>query len=538
MNILDWTIVACYLAGMIGLSVYLSRGQKTVKDYYLGGNNIKWWHISISTMATQCSTNSLLGAPAFVALAAGGGLIWLQYELAVPLAMIFIMIFLLPFYRKAGVVSIYEYLEMRFGPGTRTILSILFQFIRAVSTGVTVYGISIVISECINEPFWICVILIAVITIIYDSIGGMKGVVASDVIQMFVLFFGIIIIIYFALDLVGGLGEGLKYIDKSRLVTLDFAHHGMGDGHKYAFWPMLIGGFFLYVSYYGCDQTQVQRELSSRSIDDSRRSLFMNGVLRFPLVLTYCFAGIVIGAFVVKSPQFLELIPLKDGVREINKTVPIFVLEYLPHGAIGLIIVALFAAAMSSLDSTINSLSATTMRDIYERFISKKNSPRSQLLWSKGTTVFWGGVCTVCAFYLGGGDESIIEKINKIGSLINGPILATFMLAILTRRTNDAGGMIGILAGFIVNLLMANFAKGVSYFWWNIIGWATSFGVGYSSSIFFQPPSEEKTSGLTLNKDTLSTALGDLKWRKYYYILAGYFVVILLVLYLIQSIAL
>jgi len=130
MNALDWFIVIFYLIGMIGLSVYLSRGQKTVRDYYLGGNKVKWWQISLSTMATQCSTNSLLGAPAFVAFAAGGGLIWLQYELAVPLAMVVAMIFLIPFYRKANVVSIYEYLELRFGPGTRLLMSTLFQFFK------------------------------------------------------------------------------------------------------------------------------------------------------------------------------------------------------------------------------------------------------------------------------------------------------------------------------------------------------------------------------------------------------------------------
>ena len=173
MNSLDWIIVCLYLTGMIGISVYLSKGQKTVKDYYLGGNKIKWWQISLSTMATQCSTNSLLGAPAFVAFAAAGGLIWLQYELAVPLAMIVIMIFLFPFYRRANVVSVYEYLELRFGVGTRTLLSLLFQFLRAFSTGVTVYGISLVVHKCVGLPFAICVILLAVITIIYDSIGGL-----------------------------------------------------------------------------------------------------------------------------------------------------------------------------------------------------------------------------------------------------------------------------------------------------------------------------------------------------------------------------
>jgi len=120
MNAVDWTIMLIYMVGLVWMSYRLGQGQKSEKDYYLGGNRIHWLPVSISTMATQLSTNSLLGAPAFVAFSLGGGLLWLQYELAVPLAMIFIMIFLVPFFKKSGVISIYEYLEKRFGVGTRT----------------------------------------------------------------------------------------------------------------------------------------------------------------------------------------------------------------------------------------------------------------------------------------------------------------------------------------------------------------------------------------------------------------------------------
>ena len=126
LHFFDWTIIIIYLIGMIALSIFLSRGQKNKGDYYLGGNNTGAWPIAISTMATQCSTNSILGAPAFVAFSVGGGMIWLQYELAVPFAMIFLMIFLLPLYRRLGIISVYAYLEQRFDKNTRLTLSILF----------------------------------------------------------------------------------------------------------------------------------------------------------------------------------------------------------------------------------------------------------------------------------------------------------------------------------------------------------------------------------------------------------------------------
>jgi SSS family solute:Na+ symporter len=168
LNLLDWFIIIIYLAAMIGLSFFLARGQKTARDYYLGGNKTAPLPIALSTMATQCSTNSLLGAPAFVAFAAGGGLIWLQYELAVPFAMIILMAVIFPVFRRLNLISLYAYLEKRFDRRTRTAISILFQFLRAFSTGVTVYGIGLVLMVCLDLPFWAAVLLLGGITVLYD----------------------------------------------------------------------------------------------------------------------------------------------------------------------------------------------------------------------------------------------------------------------------------------------------------------------------------------------------------------------------------
>ena len=330
-------------------------------------------------MATQCSTNSLLGAPAFVAFSVGGGMLWLQYELAVPFAMIFLMIFLLPLYRKLGIISVYAYLEKRFDKNTRLTLSLLFQFIRAFATGVTVYGISIVISYCTGISFTMAVVLLGIITIIYDCIGGMKAVIYSDVIQMIVLYAAIFMTIIIAISICGGFNETINAFDSTRLRAVNIDSHGF-DGNPFAFLPMLLGGFFLYISYYGCDQSQVQRELSTKSVDDTNMALFLNGILRFPLVITYCFLGVCIGAYVTKNPDFINLLPLENGKPNYNLSVPIFVIKYFPIGAVGLVMVGLFSAAMSSLDSTINSLSATTMQDVFKSFLGKKFNDKQDKL--------------------------------------------------------------------------------------------------------------------------------------------------------------
>ncbi len=344
-------------------------------------------------------------------------------------------------------------MEKRFGVGTRTLLSVLFQCLRAFSTGVTVYGISIVVQMLLGIPFWLAVLLLGMVTLIYDYLGGIRAVIYSDVIQMIILYGGISVCLFYAIDLCGGWREMWHAFPADKAKTLDFSGHGLGDGKTFSFWPMLIGGFFLYLSYYGCDQTQVQRELSTRSVDDTNMSLFMNGILRFPLVITYCLVGVAIAAFLVKNPSFRDLMLDQTGKVDYNLAVPTFCIHYLPHGVIGIIIVALFAAAMSSLDSTINSLSAVTLRDIIERFrINGALNEVQQLRWSRLLTVFWGFVCIVFSFFVGDISESIIESVNKLSSLMNGPILGAFLLAILTRKANDKGTFVGILTGFFVNL--------------------------------------------------------------------------------------
>lgn len=534
MNALDWTIVALYMAGMVLLSVLVGRSQEHERDYYLGGNRMHFWTIGLSTMATQCSTNSLLGAPAFVI--ASGGLLWLQYELAVPLAMVGIMLFLLPFFRRRNVVSVYEYLEHRFGVVSRTLLSVLFQFLRAFSTGVTVYGISLVIQKLVGIPFWVAVLCLGAITVLYDFLGGIRAVVYSDVIQMVVLYIGIAVCLVYALDLVGGWSAMWSAFPATQARTLDLSGHGLGDGKTFAFWPMLLGGFFLYMGYYGCDQTQVQRELSTRNVDDTNMSLFLNGLLRFPLVITYCLVGVAIAAYLALHPEFLRAISdPSTGEANYNLAVPAFCLAFLPHGVIGLIIVSLFAAAMSSLDSTINSLSATTMRDIVERFFVRESlSESASLLWSRLATVFWGALCVLFSFFVGSISDTIIESINKIGSLINGPILATFLLATLTRRAKDVGVAVGIVAGFSVNLLLWKFAPGVSWLWWNVIGCAVTGGVGYTVSLLMPGEVKQGVEALVWHRDTNAYFAYKRRWPRYQLVLVLYFVLMLGALWGIQ----
>ena len=472
---LDWTIICAYLAGIMGFAIWLSRGQNSREDYYVGSRRVGPWPVALSIMATQCSTNSILGAPAFVAFAAGGGLVWLQYELALPLAMIFLILFVMPLFRHLKLVSIYEYLELRFDLRTRLALSGLFLFIRAFATAVTVYSIALVIDLITGVGFFWSVMLLGTFTVVYDIFGGIRGVIYSDVIQLLILVMVLTLLLVLLTDSAGGFTALFNDFDPQRRQAIDLSHHGFGDGHTFAFWPMLIGGFFLYVSYYGCDQSQVQRSLSTEGIDQTNQALFLNGLLRFPLVALYCLVGVGIAVLAADNPDFLQLLPTNNGIPEYNLAVPVYMLTALPAGLVGLAMVALFAAAMSSLDSVINSLSATTMEDFVRRFSSRQRTDHEELMLSRWLTVFWGVVTLTMSFFVGDIAPTVLEAINKIGSLANGPILAVFMLGFFVKRVNGPLATFGLLLGIAVNGVLWVAAPSVSWLWWNPIGFAAAF---------------------------------------------------------------
>jgi SSS family transporter len=476
MNALDWTVIAVYAAGLIGLSYYLSKGQSTTEDYFLGSKNFKWWQVGLSTMATQLGAVSFISAPAFVGLRQGGGLQWLTYELAVPLAMIFLIIFIFPPLYKSGIISIYSFLDKRFGVSTTKILSGVFQFSRAFAAGITVYAVAIVLEAVFGIPLWVNILVTGVVALIYDYMGGMKAIVISDVIQMGILFIGFILCSYVAFDLIGGWSQFMENLDRDRLDAVSFSNLGIGDGEEFGFWPMVLGGFFLYTAYYGCDQSQAQRILSSKDMDNVRKALLFNGFCRFPTVLLYCVMGLLIGTFAIMTPEFLGAIPADRS----DYMVPVFIVEYLPNGLIGLLVAAILAAAMSSLDSALNSLSAATVQDFVLPSKKEEVPMDRQFSLSKKYTIFWGLICVLLAFAAGNIAPTVIEAINKIGSLFYGPIIATFMLAVLTKSITEKGINIGIFAGVLFNLMLWLFAEEfIFWFWWNATGFVVTVTVAW-----------------------------------------------------------
>ncbi|MGD8600259.1 MAG: sodium/solute symporter, partial [Gemmatimonadota bacterium] len=491
MNGIDWTIIVLYLLGMIGLSVVLGRGQTSDEDYYVGGRKLPWWAIGISTMATQTSAISFISIPAFVALRDGGGLTWLQYELAVPLAMIAVMVLLIPLFRGLELVSVYEYLELRFGRSVRTLVSAVFLLSRGLATGVGVYATAIVLSVGLGTPLWATILIIGVVTVVYDTIGGMTAVVYSDVIQMGVLLVGIVVSIVVAAGEVGGFGVVFGSLPDARMTAVNPSWGlGGGGGEGFPFWAFLVGGFFLYVSYYGTDQSQVQRELSAPSIEETKWSLVLNGLCRFPLTALYVVLGMAMYAMLQQSEALRAAVPPDN----LDYLVPQFVLLHLPTGVRALLFAALLSAAMSSLDSALNSLSAATMRDFIE---PRMGESARTILWSKVTTVSWGVVITGFAFVVGDISPTVIEGINQIGSAFYGPILAAFLVGILSRRATSGGILVGILAGVGFNVTLWLGFPGIYWTWWNLFGCAVASVVALGVSALQPAPAPDIVARFT-----------------------------------------
>ena len=497
MVLLDWIILFSYLCGMLLLAAYVGRKQVNSTDYFLAGRGMGSGPLAASTMATQCSTNSLLGAPAFVGFTLGGGLLWLQYELAVPLAMAALIWLIVPA-RQARVTSIYEILEQRLGIASRRLASAAFLLFRGVATGVTIYGVALILSAILGISFTWSVVLLMAITIFYDVLGGLRAVVLSDLIQLALLVAAVWVSVFLLAD---ATSWSAFFADSTDTLVNDWGF----SGNDYGFWPMLIGGFFLYMAYYGCDQSQAQRVLAADSDAGSQRVLLLNGLLRFPLVFSYCLLGMGLAAFASAHPEFINTLPQTSaGLPNFNMVFPTYVMNYFAPGFVGLVMVGLIAAAMSSVDSAINSLSAATMEDFVKPF--KALNERQTLTYSRVTTLLWGLFSIVFSFQVEQIAPTVLEAINKIGSMANGPLLAMFVVALLVRGVSQKAALSGFVVGLLTNIVVALLLPQVSWLWWNVIGLGASLlttliiqmiqGLGVSRAYYSYPPRRWTVSAL------------------------------------------
>jgi SSS family transporter len=452
---LDLAIVALYLLAVVGMSAAIAWRQRTGSEYFLAGRSMGSVPLALSIMANQASAVSLVGAPAFVALREGGGMRWLQYELAVPLAMLLLAAVLLPALRSVPGVSIYAYAEKRFGRPTRRALAGSFVVARGLALGVILYASALVVAEALGCSVDQALLAVGVFSVAYTSLGGIVADIWSDVLQLVLLWGGTVVTAGY---LLWRFGLDLSAIPEERAATLIL---GAPLGDAFSLLPMLVGGLFLYLSYYGCDQSQAQRLLTARSDRDARHALLLNGLLRFPMVLTYCVLGLLLAGLLSADSAFAAAM---EG-RPADSLVPVFMMNFLPAGFRGLLLAAILAAAMSSIDSALNSLAAVTLDDVLAL------DPHRQSVWlGRLTSLAWGLFSMVSGMVFARSGSGILELVNMVGSAFYGPVLAVFVLGVLAPRVTGRAALTGLFAGLAGNFALAALAPGIPWLWWNPAG--------------------------------------------------------------------
>ena len=554
MHPLDWLIIGGYLAWVLYDGLKRSRGTDEVEGYFLAGRSLPWWAVGLSVMATQMSAITLVGTTG-QGYADGLGLVQMYFGL--PLAMIILSVTLVPFLYRARVFTAYEYLERRFDRKTRALTSLIFLVSRGLAVGVIISAPAVVLSVVVGWNLTLTALAIGVPTTLYTMLGGVQAVAWADVKQMVIIVGGLLAVVAaLVLGLPGGvgLGDAMHLAGAARRLTaIDFSPD---LNQTYTFWSGLLGGLFLMLGYFGCDQSQVQRHLTADSVDAARRSLLMSAYWKIPLQALILLTGVLVFVFHLFSAPPMLFDPVGDGAArgggrsaeyagleaefdeafaarraaademiaarrggsvaavdeaaeafragqqrvgavrdraaglveevtgesysDVNYVFPTFIVTHLPVGLVGLLIAAIFAAAMSSAAAELAALSTTTVIDFYRRYLNSGATDRHYLRVSKLATALWGVVATVFAVFavnLG----SLIEVVNQVGSYFYGSLLGVFVLAIGFPRATANGAFVGLFAG-MASVALVEGAADVSFLWNNVIGTVAVVAVGLAVS--------------------------------------------------------
>jgi Na+/proline symporter len=543
MRTLDWAVLVGSLIFIVVYGLYKSRGASTMDNYLLAGKTMPWYAMALSIMATQA------GAVTFISTTGQSyvdGMRFVQFYFGLPIAMVILSATAVPIFHRSGVYTAYEYLEKRFDPKTRALGSLIFLIERGVSVGISIYAPAIVLTVIFGWPDRVTTSVMGLLVVFYTVVGGIRAVTWTDVQQMLIIFFGLIVAI---ITIVVLLPPGISLMDamflagkagKLKAVDLTFDLN-----NRYNVWSGLIGGTFLALAYFGCDQSQVQRYLTGKSIGQSKLSLLFNAMAKVPMQFFILFVGAMVFVFFVFEPppvlfeasvmrkletsaeypaiksrwdrafearrqaattlvaagrtddrtaqgtsisgfraaqKDMDSIRLQAGAmmeKDFDDTNYIFlsyVTRYMPAGIVGLVIAVIFAAAMSTVSGEVNSLATVTVIDIYKRHLHPNGTDAHYLMASRVATAFWG-VYAVLFAQFGRSLGSLIEAVNRLGSLFYGSLLGVFTLAFFFPRVGGNGAFYGMLAGEAA-IFGAYLFTGMSFLWYNVIGAVVVITVG------------------------------------------------------------
>lgn len=466
MHIVDYLILAAYFFGVVVLAGFFGKSQKSLKDFLMGGGTIPWWAAAVAGIATVTSAISYIGA---VGLGFSSNFSFLQYRLALPIAIVVICVVIIPFFFNLKLYSIYEYLEKRFNLTIRLLGSGLFILFKSCFLAIGIYAPAIIISVLTGVDIIWVVLLTGLFTTLYTMIGGMKAVIWTDVPQLIIMLGGIFVIIGVAVKGIDG-GLGQVFATAVEHGKFEYFNFSTSFTDTYTVWGGVIGGTFLIISQFGTDQAEMQRFLTVDSLRKSNYAFIASALVATLIGFLIFFEGAVLFAFYEQKNQL--------GI-ESNQVFIRFVIDELPFGFKGFLIAALFAASMSTISSVLNSLTTVFLSDFYNRFRKKEATVKL----ARKVTLTIGVFSTVLAC-LGGLLGNILEASTTIINFFGGALVGIFLLGMLNKRVGPKGALIGFAMGFMLVACIAGFTN-ISYMWYSAIGGTTTYLAGSLVGILF-----------------------------------------------------
>ena len=480
LNGLDVAVIAVYLTCVTLFGMRFRRGQNTLKGYFLAEKTIPWWAISLSIVAAETSTLTIISVPG---MAYEKDFRFLQLVIGYLIGRVIISVLLIPHYFRGDLVTAYQLIERRFGQKLRSLTAGLFLITRAAAEGVRIFAVAIVVGIALSNLLGgfsdlgrdiAAIAIVTILTLVYTFNGGMAAVIWTDVVQLTVYITGTLVGFFTILHLLPG-GWHTVYgvaaaANKFRIFDFTWNFYA-----TYTFWSGVIGGAFLTTASHGTDQLIVQRLLSSKSERQAKFALLASGVLVLFQFSLFLLIGAMLYAFYRLSPPVLAF-------TRSDTIFPTFIVTRMPHGISGLLISAILAAAMSNLSAALYSLSSTTIVDFYSR-INPKASEKHRVFMSRLATVSWGVVLFALAIVARRGGK-VLEVGLSIASVAYGSLLGVFLLGVLTQKASEKGAMVGMLCGFLLNIYLWQFTR-VPFTWYVALGSITTFVIGYGASFFF-----------------------------------------------------
>ena len=481
LNTLDLAMIVVYLAGVTLFGLRFRGKQRTLKGYFLAGNTIPWWAISLSIVAAETSTLTIISVPG---LAYEKDFRFLQLVIGYLIGRIVVSFVLIPQYFRGHLVTAYELIARRFGGRLRSLTAGLFLATRAAAEGVRVFAVAIVIRIALDSLLAgmsdlrrdvTAIAVVTVLTLLYTFEGGMAAVIWTDVVQLGIYLSGTLVALFSIIHFVPG-GWQMIHAVAANAGKFHMFDASISLSAPYTLWAGVIGGPFLTTASHGTDQLIVQRLLSARSERQAKIALLSSGVAIFFQFSLFLLIGAML--FV-----FNKMFPPAKAFARTDTIFPTYVVSRMPHGLSGLLISAILAAAMSNLSAALNSLSSTTIVDFYAR-IKPLSTEERRVRLSRMATIGWALALFGLALLARNGGK-VLEMGLSIASVAYGSLLGVFLLGVLTRRASENGAITGMLVGFAFNLYLWRFTS-VAFTWYVVFGSTITFIVGYGAS-FLMP---------------------------------------------------